>query len=358
VVVFRAPPGTPYSRQVWAPELQRIRGRWVIHFAASDGDNANHRMYALVARGDDPQGRWELKGRVAERDDSWAIDGVVLELRGRLYFVWSGWPGPTGDFPQLLYIAAMRDPWTIVGERHAIAAPELDWERAVAPIVEAPQPLRRGGSTFIVYSAAASWSDDYALGVLTYGGGDPLSAQSWRKDPLPAFAKDAARGVFGVGHPTFVPSPDGREDWLVYHAIDRAGGGWSARSVRAQRFAWRSDGRPSFGVPIAVGVPLDAPSGTAGEQPRTPSRERSRTRGAFRRRRGRLMVDLEAHSSSTAVTLLKSSGTCRPTCGAPSQTPLRCGAPRRAPDTDGQPSPGARSPCSSPRAIGSRRDHR
>jgi len=176
----------------------------------------------------------------------------------------------------------MRDPWTIVGERHAIAAPELDWERAVAPVVEAPQPLRRGGSTFIVYSAAASWSDDYALGVLTYVGGDPLSAQSWRKDPLPAFSQDAARGVFGVGHPTFVPSPDGREDWIVYHAIDRAGGGWPARSVRAQRFAWRSDGRPSFGAPIALGVPIDVPSGTAGEQRRVPFRERSRTQGAFR----------------------------------------------------------------------------
>ena len=263
VVVFRAPPATPYSTQLWAPELQRIRGRWVIHFAASDGDNAHHRMYALVALDDDPQGHWELKGRVADRDNAWAIDGAVLELGGRLYFVWSGWPGPTGDFPQLLYIAAMRDPWTIVGARHAIAAPEFDWERAVAPIVEAPQPLHHHGSTYIVYSASASWSDDYALGVLTYIGGDPLSAASWRKDPLPAFAKDVAHRVFGVGHPTFVRSPDGREDWIVYHAIDRAGGGWSARSVRAQRYGW-CDGKPSFGTPVAAGVAIEEPSGTPG----------------------------------------------------------------------------------------------
>ncbi len=262
-IVFRAPPGTPYSRQLWAPELQRIHGRWFIHFAASDGDNAHHRMYALAALDDDPQGRWQLKGRVADEDDLWAIDGVVLALRGRLYFVWSGWPGRGGDFPQLLYIAAMRDPWTIVGARHAIAAPELDWERAVAPLLESPEPLRHGRSTFIVYSAAASWSDAYALGMLRYLGGDPLSAASWRKEPGPVFAGDVARGVFGVGHPSFVRSPDGREDWIVYHAIDRRGGGWSARSVRAQRFGWCGDS-PSFGAPVAAGVPIEEPSGTPG----------------------------------------------------------------------------------------------
>ncbi|MBV9890060.1 MAG: glycoside hydrolase family 43 protein [Rhizobacter sp.] len=264
-IVFRAPPGTPYSRQLWAPELQRIRGRWFIHFAASDGDNAHHRMYALAALEDDPQGRWELKGRVADATDGWAIDGVVLELGHRLYFVWSGWPSGNGGFPQLLYIAAMRDPWTIVGARHAIAAPELDWERAVAPLLESPEPLRHGGSTFIVYSAAASWSDEYALGVLRYVGGDPLGAASWRKEPGPAFAGDLARGVFGVGHPSFVRSPDGREHWIVYHAIDRAGGGWSARSVRAQRFGWCGD-TPSFGAPVPPGVAIEEPSGTPGRR--------------------------------------------------------------------------------------------
>jgi GH43 family beta-xylosidase len=266
VTVFRPPPGTSYSRQLWAPELQRIRGRWTIYFAASDGDNANHRMYALVALEDDPQGRYAFKGRVASDDDAWAIDGVALQLGNALYFVWSGWPGRRGDFPQDLYIAAMRDPWTIVGERHLIAAPEHDWERVVAPLLESPEPLRRHGKTFIVYSAAASWSDEYALGLLTYTGGDPLRAESWRKDPLPVFGKNAAARAFGVGHPSFVPSPDGREDWIVYHAMERSGAGWSGRSVRAQPFAWCADDTPRFGVAIAAGTPIEEPSGTAGSR--------------------------------------------------------------------------------------------
>jgi len=260
--VFRPAPAAAHGREIWAPELQRVRGRWYIYFAASDGVNANHRMYALQAVGDDPQGDYVLKGRVGDESDRWAIDGVALELRGRLYFVWSGWPDARGDFPQVLYIAAMRDPWTIVGARHLIAAPEHPWERAGAPLLEGPEPLRHNGTLHLVYSAGASWGDDYALGLLSYRGGDPLRASSWRKEPLPVFTKDVVAKAFGVGHASFVRSPDGRQDWIVYHATDRPGAGWRGRSVRAQAFDWSREGSPQFGTPVAVGRPLEEPSGT------------------------------------------------------------------------------------------------
>ena len=270
--VFRPPAASPYGQQIWAPELQRVRGRWTIYFAASDGINANHRMYALQALSDDPQGAYAFKGRVTDRSDAWAIDGVAFQIGRALYFVWSGWPQATGGFPQVLYIAAMRNAWTIAGGRHAIAAPQHAWERAVAPLLEAPQPLRHRGRIHIVYSAGASWSDDYALGVLTYRGGDPLRAEAWIKRRLPALGKNAAAGVFGPGHPSFVRSPDGREDWIVYHATERTGAGWAARSVRAQRFGWCRDGSPAFGSALAVDQPVEEPSGTPGPgRPALPS---------------------------------------------------------------------------------------
>ena len=99
---------------------------------------------------------------------------------------------------------------------------------------------------------------------------DPLSASSWRKEPLPVFAKNVAAKAFGVGHPSFVRSPDGREDWIVYHATDRPGAGWRGRSVRAQPFRWTGDDRPDFGRPVAIGQPLRAPSGTPGNSVAAP----------------------------------------------------------------------------------------
>jgi len=263
-VVFRAPRSGPYSRQLWAPELQRIGARWYIYFAASDGDNAHHRMHVLRSGGDDPRGPYEFMGALRTTPDEWAIDGVALQWRGRLFFVWSGWAQANDAFPQRLYIARMKTPWRLDGKRHLLASPDQSWERAGAALLEAPEVLRGRGRTFIVYSAGASWSDDYGLGLLLHTGGDPRSAASWRKLPGPAFTKSPAAGVFGVGHASFVRSPDGREDWIVYHATSHEGAGWSGRSVRAQRFAWTRDGTPMFGAPVAPGISLSEPSGTPG----------------------------------------------------------------------------------------------
>jgi len=43
-VIWTAPPNTMYSKEVWAPELHFIQGKWYMYFAADDGKNDNHRM--------------------------------------------------------------------------------------------------------------------------------------------------------------------------------------------------------------------------------------------------------------------------------------------------------------------------
>jgi GH43 family beta-xylosidase len=45
VKVWTAPPSGPQSRQIWAPELHRLRGRWYLYYTASDGEDRNHRHY-------------------------------------------------------------------------------------------------------------------------------------------------------------------------------------------------------------------------------------------------------------------------------------------------------------------------
>ena len=262
VTVWRPPAGTAYSEQVWAPELQCVRGKWLIYFAASDGHNRNHRMFALESTGDDLQQGWRLRGQIVTPDDGWAIDGLTLEHDGALFHVWSGWRGRDDGFPQVLYIAPMSDAFTINGPRVEIAKPEHDWECRGAPLLEGPALLQRGGRTFIAYSASASWSDDYAVGLLSLDGGDILSPRRWTKAPLPVLERHAGHGIYGPGHNSFTTSPDGREHWIVYHAIDEPGGGWSQRSVRAQRFGWDAQGAPVFDAPVAAGTAIPEPSGT------------------------------------------------------------------------------------------------
>jgi GH43 family beta-xylosidase len=85
-----------------------------------------------------------------------------------------------------------------------------------------------------------------------------LDPKSWVKKPEPAFSGTAA--VSSPGHCSFVVSPDGKEDWIVYHAHVQPGSA-SVRDVRIQRFTWNADGSPDFGIPVSAGVPLPRPSG-------------------------------------------------------------------------------------------------
>lgn len=264
--VWKAPEKGPHSKNVWAPELHHLGSRWYIYYAADDGENPNHRMYVLESEGNDPQGKYQMKGKIAARTDRWAIDGTVGQLGNHNYFVWSGWEG-TENVQQNLYIAAMKDPWTLAGDRVCIAVPELDWEkvgpkwdRKVFPagVLEGPQFLERKGRVDIIYSANGSWGDDYCLGRLAYLGGNPLDKNSWRKADRPLFA--GTDKVVSPGHGSFVKSPDGKEDWIVYHAAKRKGAGWN-RDIRTQRFGWRADNTPDFGQPVAPGVELEYPSG-------------------------------------------------------------------------------------------------
>src|SRR5687768_10279717 len=41
--VFIPPPGTPYSKGLWAPEIHFIKGKWYLYFAADNGKNETHR---------------------------------------------------------------------------------------------------------------------------------------------------------------------------------------------------------------------------------------------------------------------------------------------------------------------------
>ncbi|MFM1945446.1 MAG: hypothetical protein RI897_4428 [Verrucomicrobiota bacterium] len=259
VKVWTPEPGTEHSRELWAPELHHLRGRWYIYVAADDGENRNHRMFVLEGDEEDPRLAFRMRGRLAADTDRWAIDGTVLEMPGGgLYFLWSGWEG-FENVAQHLYIAGMSDPWTIRGERVRISSPEHVWERRGEPWVnEGPQVLWRGGRLFVIYSASGSWTDDYCLGQLSWGGGDPLDPASWSKKPEPVFS--SAGDVYGPGHCSFVRTRDGEEDWMIYHSAKHRGAGWNRR-VNMQRFGWTADGDPDFGVPRSSMEGMKPPSG-------------------------------------------------------------------------------------------------
>ena len=257
VTVWKAPASGAWSKELWAPEMHYLQGRWWAYVAADDGSNANHRIYALSCGEQDPQAPCTMKGKIAAPTDRWAIDATVLSAGGKDYLVWSGW-ADTQNVRQNLYIAPMANPWTLAGDRVMLSTPDHPWEKLGGnpSINEGPEALYHDGQTFLVYSASGSWSDYYCLGQLRLGGKNPLDSAAWSKTPKPVFSPTDQ--VFGPGHCSFVKSADGGEDWIVYHAAVASGAGWN-RNLRIQQFGWQKDGNPWFGTPIPEGVPIPVP---------------------------------------------------------------------------------------------------
>ncbi len=274
-VVWTPPATGPYSHEIWAPELHFLKGKWYIYFGADAGRNEDHRIWVLENPSADPlHGEWTMKGKLADVSDKWAIDPSVFEQDGRTYLIWSGWPGNENGM-QNIYIAAMKDPWTLAGQRVLLSTPDYPWERVgdatwtLQPgdpphidVNEGPEILRHGNKLFLVYSAAACWTDHYALGMLTAEtGSDLLKPASWKKSPRPVFESSAQSHAFGTGHNSFFQSSQGHEDWIIYHANPKPHQGCGdQRSPRAQRFQWKPDGTPDFGTPVSIDSRIPAPS--------------------------------------------------------------------------------------------------
>ena len=262
-VIWRERASGPASQAIWAPELHRIGDRWYVYFTGSErghDDDAHRRIYVLEADGADPMtARWTARGALVT--DHPGIDPTVFSLGGRLYFMYSAY---VGDESRLV-IAAMRDPVTLSGPQVEIGRPTRPWEMfGGRKILEGPEFLQGPtGRLFVSYSASACWADEYALGLLSApAGADPMDPKSWIKSQAVVFGMSKAVGVYAPGHNAFFKSPDGREDWIVYHA--NAGPGYRCdrrRSPRAQRFGWTADGAPDLGVPVRVGAQQPAPSG-------------------------------------------------------------------------------------------------
>jgi len=250
----------------WAPEFFLLDGpngpRWYGYFtggAAGTDFVQTQYMHVIESEGTDPMGPYHYKGKLVERN---ALDGSVLELNGKMYAIYSVW-----NETQDLAIKEMSNPWETVGEEVTLSKPTLPWEVQDGTVNEGPVALQREGKTFIIYAASACWGPNYKLGMLTYLGGDPLDVTAWSKHPEPVFQREDDNGVYAPGHNTFFKSPDGTEDWIVYHANDEESDVCDmGRTPRIQRFTWNEDGTPNFGIPVSTSTELAVPSGESVEQ--------------------------------------------------------------------------------------------
>ena len=258
---------------IWSPRIVSLNGHWYIYYSADDGNNVNHRTFVLQASDDSkPLGSYYVpnngqpNAEITTPDNHWAINAIPFTASdGKLYLVWSGQDGCCGSFPQNSYIAGMSDPLHTTGARVLIGTPNQSWETRTAAIQEGQSPFVHNGVNFINYSASASWTTDYSVGLLTNRTGNLLDPASWTKSG-PIF--DHTAESYGPGSSVLVTSPDGSQTWNLYHAIDQTNcqpNAYACRDIRMQQISWNADNSPNFGTVIDPYVAQTLPSGDMGQ---------------------------------------------------------------------------------------------
>ncbi len=255
-IVFTFPAGNWNSCALWGPFalFKWEDDHWYIYYCAVRDPNIElfgheRRVGVLRSKTDDPQGEYEDLSFEApiSLGDCWAIGAMPFKATdGKWYITFSGLKDHESMFPQCTYIAPMVTPWEI-GERVLISEPEYDWEKSVQPIQEGQFVFVNGEKMFLLYSANASWTEKYCLGMLEYAGGEVASPKSWVKRPQPVVASTIA--VRGPGGPCLIWSQDNTELYLLYHTTNVIYGGWKHRFTNLMRVDISEEGVPIFPIP-------------------------------------------------------------------------------------------------------------
>lgn len=248
----------------------------------------NHQIYVVENEAANPmEGTFVMKGRIqTDKDNNWAIHASTFEHDGQRYMIWCGWQKRRIDSEtQCIYIATMKNPWTLSSDRILISKPEYEWEcqwvnpdgsKTAYPIHvnEAPQYFesKNKDKACIFYSASGSWTPYYCVGLLTADAkANLLNPASWKKSPVPVLQQDPENNVYGPGGISFTPSPDGKEWYMLYHARqipNDAPGASDSRSPRLQKIDWDKDGMPVLGT-LKEEEPMARPSGSPIHKNRT-----------------------------------------------------------------------------------------
>ncbi len=241
------PPG---GDDFWAPEVAYHDGLFYLYYSAhAMQEGVDHQLRVATSR--DPLGPFEDSGRVLTGDDPFTIDAHPFrDVNGDWYLFYSR------DFLTLdddhrvgtgIVVDRLIDMLTLAGDRRVVVRPHADWQlfRAQRPMygnvydwhtVEGAALRLHNGRYYCFYSGGAWERENYGIHYVVAD--HPLGPYSRPDELTPALMQSVPGKVIGPGHNSFTDSPDGSQEYVVYHAWNLE---MSARLMRIDRLNWNGE---------------------------------------------------------------------------------------------------------------------
>ena len=174
--------------------------------------------------------------------------------KGEQYVLWAQKTEPA-DVSDV-YIAKMKNPWTLATKPMILTTPEYDWEvqgfkvnrsrRYLSETVKLSLHIRRRYR--LEYCMGMLWADENS---------DLLDIKSWHKSDKPVFKTSEENKQYGPGHNCF--TTDNGKDVLIYHSrnykeIRGDPLHDNNRHARAKAFEYDENGLPIFGEPVPKNI--------------------------------------------------------------------------------------------------------
>jgi beta-xylosidase len=227
------------SGDTWAPEVAKIRDRYVLYYTAHDPEqkrpDGNGAQCITRAESSSPEGPFvddSTRPLVCQPDLGGSIDATRFEdADGRQYLIWKN-DGNCCGLPTRFYIQELTaDGRGLRGRPIDLGVVnDAEWEDG---LIEAPTMLLKDKVYYLLFSANGYDTEFYAVGYATASNltgpfedapENPVLASAWGRPP-PSRAR-------GPGHQSVVATPTG-DMWIAYHAWDQDAVGYANFGQRA-----------------------------------------------------------------------------------------------------------------------------
>ena len=252
-------PTTETKLQFWAPEVTEANGKFYLYYAVGRADQEKFEL--RVATSERPEGPFKDVAKLTDCENNrFTIDAFPFQDDdGQWYlfyarnFIESG----PGEHPgTALVVDRLVDMTRLAGECKVVVRARHDWTLYEANrrmdvydatfdwhTIEGPCVVKHDGKYYCLYSGSNYKTDHYGVDyVVADNPMGPYSGQGDRARVLSAIPGK----VRGPGHHSIVKGPDGKTDYVVYHAWDEK---MKVRWMCVDELQWKKAGphcEPTF----------------------------------------------------------------------------------------------------------------